>query len=296
VGTALVAAAWGLLLAGVIKTWRFVRRAAGDFGNKQSNKFAFVLGSSAGLLALLCHSAVDFNFHIPANAILATTLMALLSGHLRFATERYWLTLKPLARVAGSLVLAVWAGYLGWQGWRHTREWVWLERAAREANYSSEQIARYERAFAIEPMNAETATAIGDAYRVQSKDGGDDYEELAAKAMTWFDKAIKLNPWEGYNYLRYGGCLDWVGRTQDSARYFDLADQLDPRGYFTAANIGLHYVQMRNYAAAKPWFERSRRLEWKDNPIAMSYLEIVNAKLLEAATNDFSLKLTAPAP
>ena len=45
-----------------------------------------------------------------------------------------------------------------------------------------------------------------------------------------------------------------------------------------AANIGLHYVQSGNFAAAKPWFERSLRLEGKDNPIARNYLQIVNTQ------------------
>ena len=76
--------------------------------------------------------------------------------------------------------------------------------------------------------------------------------------------------------------------------YFDRAAQLDPNGYFTMANIGLHYVQLGDFAAAKPWFERSSRLQWQDNPIALSYLEIVKRKLMEAATNDISAKLESP--
>ena len=76
-GTALVAAAWVFLYSGVWRTWRFVRASASDLGEKPSNKFAFVLGAALGLIALFCHSVVDFNMHIPANAILAIALMAL---------------------------------------------------------------------------------------------------------------------------------------------------------------------------------------------------------------------------
>src|SRR6266699_2600265 len=73
--------------------------------------------------------------HVPANAILAVALMALLSGNLRFASERYWVNLRPWGRIAlatigmGSLV------YLGKQGWRHAREYVWLDRAEHERLY-----------------------------------------------------------------------------------------------------------------------------------------------------------------
>ena len=37
------------------------------------------------------HTLQDINLHIPANAILGVTLLALLSSNLRFATERHWL-------------------------------------------------------------------------------------------------------------------------------------------------------------------------------------------------------------
>jgi len=94
--------------------------------------------------------------------------------------------------------------------------------------------------------------------------------------------------------LRYGWCLDWLERFSESPSYFQRAAQLDPNGYFMAANIGLHYVQLRNFAAARSWFERSLNLEWKDNPIARSYLQIVNSRMLEAATNEISAKLNSP--
>lgn len=69
--------------------------------------------------------------YIPANALLAIALMAMVSSHLRFATDKYWVTIRPWAKVAGSVVLAVGLGYLGWQSCRHTAENVWLARAAR---------------------------------------------------------------------------------------------------------------------------------------------------------------------
>jgi Flp pilus assembly protein TadD len=88
--------------------------------------------------------------------------------------------------------------------------------------------------------------------------------------------------------LRYGMCLDWTGRQNESEPYIQKAVQLDPNGSFTAANVGWHQVQLKNYAAAKVWLERSIRLEWHDNTIAESYLSIVNARLAEAATNSVS--------
>ena len=144
-------------------------------------------------------------------------------------------------------------------------------------------------------MNFETVYNIGEAYRLQSLEGGEDYTELAAQAMSWFERGMKLNRWDGYNFLRYGWCLDWVGRQTNSGPYFARAEQLDPNGYFTMAYIGVHYVELNDFAAAKPWFERSLRLRWeKDvNNIAASYLPIVTHKLLQDATNEIKLDFPA---
>jgi O-antigen ligase len=294
IGAAIIASAWALLAFGVFKTLPFVRAAPSDIGESKSNKFALILGASLGLTAVLFHSLVDFNFHIPANAMLAITLMAFLASTVRFSTERYWVSMATWQKVLGSIVMIAGATLLGYQSWRQSCEKYWLALAARSPEFSPAKAAYLERAFAIEPMNFETASAIGEAYRIQSKEGGDDYGKLAAKAMWAFEQSMKLNRWDGYGFLRYGMCLDWLDRWQESGPYFDKAEELDPNGYFTIANIGLHYVQIRNYAAAKPWFERSRRLKWQDNPIAESYLLIVNRKMIETATNEVSARLSAP--
>jgi len=73
-----------------------------------------------------------------------------------------------------------------------------------------------KKAFAIEAKNFDTTYALGEAYRVQSLEGGEDFVELAAEAMKWFGLGMKLNPWDGYNFLYYGWCLDWMQRQKES--------------------------------------------------------------------------------
>ncbi len=287
-GTAIVASGFVVLFWGAWKTWRRVRHADNVLGARPtSNKSAFVLGAALGLAAMLAHETLDFNMQIPADAILAVSLMALLTGCMRFASDRYWATARLGLRLAATLLLVAAFGYLGWQGWRKTCEFAWLHRAERLRNSPPvalpELAAILEKAFAAEPKNADTAWSIGEAYRMQSWEGGENYADLAASAMKWFDRSRQLNRFDGYSYLRYGMCLDWVGRHDEAEPYFRKADALDPNGYFTAAWIGWHYVQVADYAAAKTWFERSLRLEWTDNTIATGYLPIVVRRLLEGA-------------
>jgi hypothetical protein len=193
-GAALVAAALALLAVGVFKTWRFVRLSPDDLnGRGRSNRFAVVLGAAIGLVAILAHSVVDFNMHIPANAILAVTLMALLSGSLRFATERYWHPATTLTRTLLLGALIVGGIFLAGQGTRLARERRWLARAEGAPQVSFERIAAFEQALAIEPRNFDTTYALGETLRAQSWLGGEDYEEWARKAMTWFERGMRLN-------------------------------------------------------------------------------------------------------
>jgi tetratricopeptide (TPR) repeat protein len=270
--------------AGLRKTWKYVRPPENDFGRGMSNRFAFFLGASAGLFALAVHSMVDFNLHIPANAILGVTLLALLSSNLRFATERHWLGARLPVKMLATLALVAGVAYLSCQGWRRGHEAVWLARAEQSPVYSPAQAANLKKAFDVELMNFETAYNIGEAYRVQSFDGGQNYEDQAKTAMQWYARGMKLNPHDGYNYLRCGMCLDWLDKHDEAGLSFNRADALDPNGYYTAANVGWHYVQVGNYAAARPWLERSLRLDWNGNDMARFYLDTVERKLIENAS------------
>ena len=300
VGSVLIAAAWLLLVFGVFKTWSSVRLSTGELGGKTgSNKFAFVFGASVGLIALLLHSVVDFNMHIPANAILAVTLMALITSHLRFATEAYWFRIHPAVKTFMTVVIAAGMFYLTSQSFRQASEYICLQRAARVAPFSTARIQLLTRAFAVEPKNAQTAYVIGEAFRQQSQEGGQhyegqegvDYRVLGQRAMEWFLRSGALNPWDSRPWTGYGWCLDWFERSSESGAYFWKAEQLDPNNYHNVNQIGQHYLETGDYAAARPWFERSLRLQPLDNMVAQSYATLCVVRLEEAATNDLAGRL-----
>jgi tetratricopeptide (TPR) repeat protein len=283
VGGVIALAGATVFLAGLAKTWRHVRRAESDFGSGQSNRFAFFLGASTGLLALAVHSVADFNWHIPANALVGVALLAGLSSNLRYATERYWRNARLPVKIPLTAVLAVGVVYLTGQEWRRGHEAFWLMRAGQYPDYFSRaHTAALQKAFAAEPMNFATAYNIGESYRADSFNGGANYAALAKTAMEWYARARNLDRYDAYSNLRYGMCLDWLERHDEAEKHFSRAEMLDPNGYYTIAIIGWHSVQTGDYAAAKPWFERSLRLE--ANEIARSYLDLVRQKLAAQAS------------
>lgn len=291
IGTTIIASAIGLLAVSVTKIWRHVQRGDRAFSSNLSDKFAFVLGSAAGLSALLLHSSVDFNFHIPANAIVAVTLMALLSSHWRFATDRFWFSARLPGKILASIILLATISYLSWQTTRLGRECLTLNHASRLADSPAEQLPLLEAAYAIEPQNGDTAHAIGEIYRRQSFDGKSDYADRAAKAITWYQRGLTNNPHNSYNYMHWGMVLDFLNRHDEAEAVFLRADALDPNGYFTTAHVGRHYVESGEYAAARPWLERSLLLYRKDNDVALENLRIANERLLEAAQDPLLQKL-----
>ena len=281
-GAALVAAAWVLLFAGVWQVWKFVQRPSNDLASGRSNRAAFVLGAAVGLLAILIHSATDFNMHIPGNALIAVTLMALVTAHWRFATERFWISPGIAGRTLASVVLLTGIVYLGQQATTRAGELVLLDRAAKMASNSPRQVALLKQAHAAEPMNFETTHRIGEALRLRSFEGGDDHVALALEAMGWFREGMRLNPWDPYNPMRLGMCLDWIERGEEAGPWFERASQLDPQGYYQIAHLGWHYFQLGDYAKARTQFERSMRLEWNHNDLSKTYLEIIAQRMKEA--------------
>jgi hypothetical protein len=288
-GGLIVLAGMAAFGAGMARTWRHVRRSDGDFSSGMSNRFAFFTGAFAALLALAAHSFVDFNLHIPANAILGVTLLALLTSNLRFSTARYWLNVRLPVKLFLTLMLAGGVVYLGGQSLRLGREAYWLAHADSPGLLLLDRAAILEKAFAAEPENFDTAYEIGEAHRIQSFDGGDDYQAEAETAMRWYARGIKLNRFDAYNYLRMGMCLDWLKRYAEAGKFYSAADALDPNGYYMVANIGWHYVQTGDYAAAREWLERSLRFKWHGNVIGLTYLPIVEQKLGENASGKSTL-------
>ena len=218
----------------------------------------------------------------PANAIVAVTLMALLTAHWRFASERFWFHPGLPGKIAVTAFGLAALFYLGQQGTRRFEEYVLLDRAAGRMLTLTEQITLLKQAHACEPKNFDTTYQLGEALRAQSWAGDPGYEKAAQEAMEWFKRGMELNPHEAYNYLRYGMCLDWLERAKEAGPFFKRADELDPNGYYQLAVQGWHRAQTGDFSAAKPWFQRSLRLKPGDNLLATSYLQIIEQREKEA--------------
>ena len=277
-GLGIVMAALGLLFAGVLRIWPYVRRGAGDLGAKDSSRAAFVLGASLGLLSIAIHSLVDFNLQIPANVVTAITLMALLSAHWRFATERYWVNPGKTGKILLAVTVAGAVWFLGREGLRAGREFYWVERGLHAATWEG-QVESLKTAQQIEPGNYMTDYLLGESCRLEAWRGEAGTDDLARTAMAWFERGMALNPYDCETRLGYGLCLDWLDRPKEATKYFVQAKALNPNNARVQWKFAWHCAVLRNYSLAKLWLERS--LFWEPTPEARAYLELVNEKLAE---------------
>ncbi len=281
IGAALIALFVLAMTFGLVKTWKYVDRAANDLAAKASNRSAFVMGSAIGFLSLLLHSVIDFNFYIPANAVLAVVMAAILSSHLRFATDRYWVSVRRAGKVFLTGVSLAALCWLGFQAKQRTMEYAWL-RAARSARTNEARLGAYQEAFKVDSKNAETAYAIGEMLRLIAGEELGDHKAKVGQAVEWFLKGIRLNPFDTHNYIRLGMSLHMSGQKgEESGKYFRKAVEIDPNNHFLVAHLGWHYYDGGDFERAKGYFERSLEIKSWDNRIASYYLSSTK-RLLES--------------
>lgn len=277
VGLAIILSTLGILAYTAKQSWNCVRRRI-DIG-KTSNRGSIMLGVAGGLVGIAVHSFFDFNMHIPANAAIAVVLMAILTSYWRFKTEKCYISLAGYSRfLAAGCVFVFAASVLSASIPRYKESK--LLKAANESVVEAETIKYLKQAFEIEPNNAETSYTIGELLRNRSWQGNDDYKDLAIAAMTWFRKSMDANPLDPYPFLRYGMCLDWIGRRAEAGVYIARAMELDPNSYYVLSIAGWHFFQVEDYGKAQELFLRSLKLNWWNNPLASLYLKTMEERKL----------------
>jgi O-antigen ligase len=165
------------------------------------------------------------------------------------------------------------------------RSWSKLLRRQERLDFHKQMAGHVYRlwSFSLPPPLSGTISqrTVSMAYGLWNREGPDKWRELALQALPWFEAGMLLNPYETYNYLRYGMCLDGLKRFGQAENYFKKAVAMDPNNYYLAAMQGRHYLQKGDYQAAKEWLVESLRLKPYDNSIANLYLGVVNQRLAE---------------
>ena len=288
VGALIIVVALALFYWGIAKTLPFVHRSGNALQAKKSNKPAIVLGGGVAILAMLIHAVTEFNMHIPANALLAVTWLGLVSSFLRFATESYWISLRWIGKSIATIVLILAFAFLNWQCVRGAATSHWLEIAQKQP-FGPKRAESLKNALAIEPMNNDISFEIAENLLRSKLSWEDGYASQAREAMLFYEHGMTVNPWDPYNYIGYGSCLDGLGQSRRATSFFDRAVALDSNNSDVLYKRGWHALELgsdlEHLREARRWYGRSLLIEFYHIPMARTmYERILPVRIKEAET------------
>ncbi|MCE9609818.1 MAG: O-antigen ligase family protein [Chthoniobacter sp.] len=227
-----------------------------------SNELALVMGALCGVAALLVHSVVDFNFHLPGNALIGAILFAILaapSADLKPLGEKprrgtAWLPwVVPVAAVA-ILILAV-----PLMPGEYYCELA--RRAVRDRRYAEGQ-ALAEKALSYERKNPNLYFHLGEARHFQTQNMQDPIARAAMfeQAAEAYEEGLKLFPRDTRLLLMLGRTLDLAGRFDYAEEIFQRAFAGDPNFGNVYAYYGLHLKLQRRLPEAEFYLRKANEL------------------------------------
>lgn len=202
------------------------------FDSNVGNALAMQVGALSALAAYLAHSVVDFNLHLPGNALIFAFIFGILAAYSREqqASESAKTGGKPfliLARLALFAVVAV----LSLHCFRALRPEYLAEKARvslREKHI--DHAHTYARqAIALDGKNPFLFGYLGKSYLSKlDKATASERSEIAEKARQAFQSALDLYPQDAMLWIRMGQTLDAAGELAAARKAYENAVRLDP--------------------------------------------------------------------
>ena len=216
--------------------------------NSRWTERVVVATGSAAWAALLVHSFLDFNLHIPANAALfcALTGMALYRRPGEDAPH-HWSTFSLLRLGPGlgwglAAFAAVYIAILS----RAALSDIPYEHAADNADIAptAATILRAQHSLEFDPHNAAALTLLGDMHRIRTlrADNDEDRSVEGLAALDAYRQAIKANPLDVSIYARMGVVYDLLQRYPEAYLCYQNAIEAEPYdGHFWMV-LGHHFL------------------------------------------------------
>jgi len=226
----------GLKTARQVTLRRLCNVAGPPTGPARSDTLAITLGALSAVAAILAHSVVDFNMHIPGNALLFAFLFGMLaSPGVEYPEEirlfsREVLLRGALAGMGVALIAVIGTQYEGEQLANRAR------LAMGAADYTK-SIRLAERAIAKDPLNPNAYFYKGESLRALAANMSnyalrEHYFQQASAAYT---DGLKVFPENEDFWVRLGQCMDGSFQFAEAEEAYLNAIKNDP-------NLGILYA------------------------------------------------------
>jgi O-antigen ligase len=218
-----------------------------DIDSRWQDRVVVATGFAAWL-ALLIHSFVDFNMHIPANARMLLALTGLALARFKEEPELIanWSTVS-LARwgrwpgVAVIILSAVYGAYVI----KSAASDIIYEQASNRADLApaDESIAAVEDALAYDPINANALKLLGDLHRYKASRQTEMPDRLAEgqQALDAYQKAAAANPLDDTITALMGRTFDVMRRYPEAFFCYSRAVTEQPYNGEFWFRLGNHY-------------------------------------------------------
>ncbi len=226
---------------------RFGCRIASGHRSLLSNRLALNIGALSAIAAYVVHSAIDFNLHIPANALLLAFVFGILanpgnSNDSNSPPEAPVIIPRLATALLGAILLI--------QGGRLMPGEYYADRARtalRDENPTA-SILWADKALWYERQNPHIhfyrGRALGALATEEERDG--ERMRLLENALASFQDAHRLAPLDGNYALDVAIILDRMGRFAEAEDAYTLARQRDPRAEAVSEFYHFHLHQWAN--------------------------------------------------
>jgi len=238
-----------------------LHRLCNALSTARSDTLALTLGSTAAVAALMAHSVVDFNMHIPGNALLFAFLFGILGNP---GTDRpiptRWFSGTTLLR-AGLAALGV-AMLVGVAHKYKGEEWAEKARVSlRKLSYQT-AVAQADLAIQADPSNFYPYLYKGEAYRIIALRMQIPPLRTAffEKAAASFQKGLEQFPYDDNFMLKLARSLDGVHRFNEAEGAYLNAIRWNPNFGYNYAHYAAHLELTGQIEAAKDCRKAASRL------------------------------------
>ncbi len=252
----------------------------GGSGNGRSNAAALNQGALAAAAAFAVHSVLDFNLHIPSNALFLAWVASLLAnpGIPAPALPRDSAPMAVMAILSriGLGAAAIWLGWFAWQ--RAPGEWhAENARVAVRDGASGVAINEAKAGLAVEDQNPWLNFYLGEARWTLAQQAvlpavGRSFALAAADS---YRSALRVFPSDSRILLQLGWVESMLGQRSQADEAFQLALKLDPRNAAIWTFYGHHLRRSGDRPAARRAYQRS--LSLSENADARANLRELDA-------------------
>lgn len=270
---------------------RIVRVKLLPMGELLSNEAALAVGVVSALVALLLHSVIDFNLHIPANTLFVGFLFGMLANptvawhkdKTKAGPPPAWLRLAPVA--AGIPLIALAVPYMMPEIWSEM-----ARMAVRDRNYPR-AVEYSEKALAKDSKNSEAYYYLGEGKRFLALTAQTTplRMQFAGEAVIAYQSGLKIFPRDLHGLVKCGLALDMLGEYDAAESLFEAAVRADPNLGNVYAYYGTHYLVQKRWKRAAFLFKHALDLgEDKISPLGMQDIKRARERKDEDTVFEFA--------